>query len=240
MRRCLVSLISATALAACDEKTVGPTGAEPTQPFGRMRVVHAVPNATIADRVNVNVDGVPFGVNIAYGGVAPSGATLYFTAYEGNRQVAVRRTADTTVKVLDQAVAIAANTDHTVFIVRSGTAAGTMVVTDDNSPPSEGNVKLRLVHLASTAGAVDVYVTAPNASIATIAPTIPNVAPGTVSQYQVRSAGAHQVRLTTAGTKIVVASVTTAALTAGAIRTIVSLDPVTGTTLPAPVVLTDR
>ena len=239
----LATLLGALALAAaCGEKTVGPSNITPSQPFGRLRVVNAVANATIADRVNVSVDGVPFGVNLAYGGVAPTPPTLYYPAYQGNRQVAVRRTADTTVKVLDQAVAITADADQTLFVVRSGTsgtATGTLLVTDDNTAPAAGSVKLRLVDLANTAGNVDVYVTAPNASIATVAPTLANVAPGAVSQYLTLAAGSYRVRLTTAGTKTVVLDVSTGALAAGAIRTFVALDPVTGTALTS-AVLTDR
>ena len=99
-----LALAALAPLAACGEKTVGPTGVTPTQPFGRLRVVNAVRNATIADRVNVSVDGVPFAVNLAYGAVAPSGTVLYYPVYEGSRQATVRRTADTTVKVLDEAL----------------------------------------------------------------------------------------------------------------------------------------
>src|SRR5919204_5652431 len=89
-----LALAALVPLAACGEKTVGPTGVTPTKPFGRMRVVNAVANARIADRVNVTVDGVPFGVNLAYGAVAPSGTALYYPVYEGVRKLAVRRTAD--------------------------------------------------------------------------------------------------------------------------------------------------
>ena len=235
-----LALAALAPLAACGEKTVGPTGVTPTKPFGRMRVVNAVPNATIADRVNVTVDGVPFAVNLAYGAVAPSGTALYYPAYEGARKVAVRRTADTTVKVLDEDVDIEANTDRTLYIL--GTRTGTpalFVRIDDNSPPAAGNIKLRLVDLARTAGNVDVYVTAPNASIATIAPTIPNLLLGDATRYVSLPAGSYQVRLTTPGTKTVLLTVNTGALAAGAIRTVVALDPVTGTALTS-ALLTDR
>ena len=235
------ALLAAAVLAACGDKTVGPTGVTPTQPFGRMRFVNAVADAATADRVNVTVDGVPFGVSIAYAGVAPAPPTLYYPAYEGSRQVAVRRTADTSVKVLDQAVTIAANTDQTVFAIRRGGTVTARVVADDNSAPPAGNVKLRVIHLAPTAGNVDVYVTAPSANLTTATPTLTNVAPDAVSSYLTMPAGTYQVRFTIAGTKTLIAglSVTTPALAAGAIRTVVALDPATGTT-PTIALLTDR
>lgn len=228
MRFRLATLLLAAALtAACGTEDKGPTGVEPEQSFGRMRFVNAVADPAIADRVNVNVDGVPFGVNLAYGGVAPSGTTLYYPAYEGNRQLLVQRTADTSVKVLDQAVSITADVYQTVFAVKSGATVGTVVITDDNSAPATDMVKLRVVHLAPSAGNVDVYVTAPGADISTIAPTFADVVPGTASGYLETAKGAYQVRLTTAGTKTVVLSATTATLASGAIRTIVALDPAT-------------
>ena len=238
-RRLIVLLIAATMSVACDKKVVGPTGVDATQPFGRLRFVNAVSDATIADRVNVFLEGVPFAVNLGLGGAAPAAPILYFPVYEGGRQISVRRTADTSVHVLDASLQIAANTDQTVFAVRQGGVVVSLLVPDDNTAPPPANVKLRIIHLAQSAGNVDIYVTAPNASIATIAPTFANVAPGTVLPYMPRLAGAAQVRFTAPGSKTAILTLTTPALAAGAIRTLVSLDPQTGTAL-AGATLTDR
>jgi hypothetical protein len=232
-------LFAALAALACGQKDVGPTGVRPGQPVGRMRFVNAVADRTIADRVNVTVDGAPFGVNLAYGVPAPPPPTIYYPAYQGNRQVTVRRTVDTTVTVLDQPVAITANTDQTVFATRIGTTVSALVVTDNNTPPAGDSIRLRIVHLAPSAGNVDVYVTAPNASLATATSTLMNVSPATASAYLTLASGTYQVRFTRAGSKTVVLSATISALPAGAIRTIVALDPQTGTALTS-ATLTDR
>lgn len=242
--------IAATALAACSTDEVGPTGFEPNQPTGRLRFVHAISDPPRASAVNVTVDGVPLGVNLVYAGttpttplpnpgVAPAPPTLYYPAYTGNRQFAVRRTADTTVRLLDQAVPIAANTDHTVIAVGSTTITA-LVLADNNAAPAAGNVKLRAVNAATAAGSVDVYITAPSADILTIPPTIAALAPRTASAYIERPAGAVQVRFTTAGTKTVVRDVSIAALAAGAIRTVVLLEAAAGGTPLTSAVLTDR
>lgn len=230
---------AAAALAACGTDEVGPTGFEPNQPTGRMRFVHAISDPPRASAVNVTVDGVPLGVNLLYAGVAPAPPTLYYPAYTGNRQFAVRRTADTTVRLLDQAVPIAANVDHTVIAVGSTTITA-MVLADNNAAPAAGNVKLRAVNAAAAAGNVDVYITAQGASIATIPPTIADLAPRAASAYIERPAGAFQVRFTTAGTKTVVRDVSIAALAAGAIRTVVLLEAAAGLTPLTSAVLTDR
>ncbi|HJU66604.1 MAG TPA: DUF4397 domain-containing protein [Gemmatimonadaceae bacterium] len=235
--RWLVLVGAAGALTACGTDEVGPTGFEPNQPTGRIRFVNAISGTT---PVNVAVDGVPLGVSIAYAGTAPVAPTLYYPAYAGNRQFAVRRTADTSAHLLDAAVAVAANADHTVIAVGSATTATALVVTDNNTAPAAGNVKIRAVNAATAAGNVDVYVTAPGADISAIAPTFAAVAPRTASAYLERAAGAIQVRFTTAGTKTVVRDVSLGTVAAGAIRTVVLLEAAAGGTPLTSAVLTDR
>lgn len=238
MRFRVFSLVSvAAALAACGTDEIGPTGFEPNQPTGRIRFVHAISGTT---PVNVAVDAVPLGVSIAYAGAAPAPPTLYYPAYAGNRQFAVRRTADTSVHLLDAAVPVAANTDHTVIAAGTATTATALVLTDNNTAPAAGNVKIRAVNAANAAGNVDVYVTAPGADILTIAPTFAGLAPRSASAYVERPAGAVQVRFTTAGTKTVVRDVSIAALAAGAIRTVVLLEAAAGGPPLTSAVLTDR
>jgi len=245
--RVFALLSAAAALSACGTDEVGPTGFEPTQLTGRFRFVHAISGTT---PVNVTVDGVPAGVSLVYAGTAPTTAlpnpgvapappTLYYAAYAGTRQFAVRRTADTSVHLVDAAVPIAANTDHTVIAVGSATAATALVLTDNNAAPAAGNVKIRAVN-ATAAANVDVYITAPGADIATMAPTFAGLAPRTASAYLERTAGAIQVRFTTAGTKTVVRDVLLGTVAAGAIRSVVLLEAAAGGTPLTSSVLTDR
>jgi hypothetical protein len=141
--------------------------------------------------------------------------------------------------VLDASVTVAANTDQTVIGVGSGATTTALVLTDNNAPPAAGNIKVRAVN-ATAAATVDVYVTAQDASIATMAPTFANLAPRTASAYVERAAGAFQVRFTTAGTKTVVRDVSVSAVGAGGIRTVVLLEAATGGTPFTSATLTDR
>lgn len=237
MRVRTFALVSAAiALTACGTDEVGPTGFEPNQPTGRIRFVHAISGTT---PVNVTVDGVPLGVNLAYAATAPAPPTLYYPAYVGNRQFEVRRTADVSVLLLDADVPVAANADHTVIGIGPGNPAA-LVLTDNNTAPAAGNVKIRAVNAATVTGNVDVYVTAPGADIAAIAPTFAGVAPRAASGYLERAAGAIQVRFTTAGTKTVVRDVSLGTLAAGAIRSVVLLEAAAGGTPLTSAVLTDR
>ena len=235
MRVRTFALVSAAiALTACGTDEVGPTGFEPNQPTGRIRFVHAISGTT---PVNVTVDGVPLGVNLAYAAAAPAPPTLYYPAYVGNRQFEVRRTADVSVLLLDADVPVAADADHTVIGIVPGNPAA-LVLTDNNTAPAAGNVKIRAVNAAT--GNVDVYVTAPGADISAIAPTFAGVAPRAASGYLERVAGAIQVRFTTAGTKTVVRDVSLGTLAAGAIRTVVLLEAAAGGPPLTSAVLTDR
>jgi hypothetical protein len=224
-------------LAGCGTDEVGPTGFEPNQPTGRIRFVNAISGTT---PVNVTVDGVPLGVSLAYAAAAPASPTLYYPAYAGNRQFAVRRTADTSAHLLDAPVAVAANADHTVIGVGPSTGATALVLTDNNAAPAAGSVKVRAVNAATAAGNVDVYVTAPGADISAIAPTFAGVQPRTASAYLERAAGAIQVRFTTAGTKTVVRDVSLGTVASGAIRTVVLLEAAAGGTPLTSATLTDR
>jgi Domain of unknown function (DUF4397) len=235
-----VMLVLAAFVGGCGEGTIGPTGVEPTEAFGRIRFVNAVPNAA---PVNVTVDGVPMGVNLIYGPATSTAtsATVYNAAYGGNRRFVVTRTADQTVTVLDAEVAITADTSQTIYATTQGATNNFFVTLDNLQLPSGSQVKIRAVNLAPGMGNVDVYVTAPNADITALTPQFANVAPRAATDYLTLARATYQVRFTTAGTKTVrlSATVTPPAGTAPFIRTVVALDPVTGTT-PISAVYNDR
>lgn len=106
-----------------------------------------------------------------------------------------------------------------------------MVLQDDLTPPASGNVKIRLIHEALTAGPVDIYITAPNTVIDDpthpVTPTLSNFAIGAVSAYLQIPAGSYDFLVTPPGDPSDIISYTsiTAPLAAGDIYTAVFLDP---------------
>jgi Domain of unknown function (DUF4397) len=231
-----MGLVLGTLAVGCGEGTVGPTGTEPTEAFGRIRFVTAVPNAA---PVNVTVDGVPMGVNLTYG--TATSATVYNAAYGGNRRFVVTRTADQAVTVLDAQVPITADTSQTIYATTQGATNNFFVTLDNLQLPSGSQVKIRAVNLAPGMGNVDVYVTAPNADITALTPQFANVAPRAATDYLTLARATYQVRFATAGTKTVrlSATVTPPAGTTPIIRTVAAFDPLTGTT-PIGLVYNDR
>jgi len=211
-------------VAACsDDDTTSPT------PTARVRVVHASPNAP---NVDVLVDDATALTNVPY-----RTASDFLPVNAGSRRLRVRATGTTTT-VIDATVALAGQQSYTVLA--TGLLAGIqpLVVLDTLTAPAAGQVKVRVIHGAPAAAGVDVYVTAPGASIAAISPTLANVPFRGVSNYLTVPAGSYQIRVTPTGTKTVAIDATVA-LTAGQIRTVVATDAPGGGAPLAPVVLVD-
>jgi uncharacterized protein DUF4397 len=228
---CLV--LVALPLAACDAGVEAPLSAPAAT--GRLRFVNASPDTTRAKAVNVRIDGVPWVANQAY-----KAGTGYVLALPGERQVEVRKTTDTTVVVLTQAVTVAANGDYTVLPTGLAPDLTGLVLDDDNVAPPAGNVRIRIVHASPAAGAVDVYVTAPGADLATETPDTTNLGYRSASAYLTLPVGSHRIRWTAPGTITVVGDTTTAALATGQIRTVALLDRAGGGTPHTYVILSDR
>ncbi len=193
-------------------------GIEKNQP--RLRIVHDSPDAP---NVDVLVNGtsvatnVPYKANSGYLKVIPPGST----------KIEVRPTGAST-DVINATVTLAAKTDHTVLATNFVASIEPLVLTDDNTPPSAGNVKVRLVHGAPSAPPVDIYVTAPGADLSTATPTLTNVPFKGVSNYLSVPAGTYQVRIVPTGTKTVVIDSGSLTLAAGQIRTAIAVDNVGG------------
>jgi hypothetical protein len=225
-------LLAAALLGGCDTKDA-PTGVRPTQPFGQIRFVNAIPDSAQARTVNVTLEGVPLGANVGYGSAAVGAAgSLYAPVSVGERTLAVRKTADTSIHVLDLTLTVEEGKQYSVLGTGLGTDVSPVVLTDDNSAPPEGQAKLRVVHAAPSAGSVDVYVTdtATATDIGPLAPSAASVGYRAASDYVAVPAGPTRIRLTSAGTKDVVLDLTPRTtpalptLTAGQVRTVVFLD----------------
>jgi len=237
--------------AACGTKEA-PGPLEPSGPTGRVRFVNMITDTT-RGRVNAILEGVPFGVNLTYGQSTP--ATLpapstanYSAILAGNRTMLLKRTADTATVVATVAFAVGSGQDQTVYAIggASGSVVTSFVVEDANPDIAATATRLRVVNLAPTAGAVDVFVTAANADLATATPTFGNLAYKSASTYATPSPGSYQIRAVPAGTApaaraaAVVVNLASLGLAGGAGRTVVIGDRNVGGIPLTTFVLTDR
>tara|TARA_R110002167_G_scaffold361000_2_gene578874 strand:+ start:2162 stop:4615 length:2454 start_codon:yes stop_codon:yes gene_type:complete len=176
-----------------------------------IQIIHAVYDAPT---VNVFVDGALFGglENVDYQGASPwveVDSASYAVRVEANLPG-------------DNADVISANVtldgDMTYSVLAVGSAADgsiePLIVANTKSDIGAGNVRLQVVHAASTAPTVDVYVTAPMADIEVEQPLATAAFKDFTGQVEV-TAGDYQIRLTPAGTKTVVYDSGTVSLTAG-------------------------
>jgi hypothetical protein len=142
---------------------------------------------------------------------------------------------------------VAANQDQTIYATggAAGSAITSFITTDDNTL-SATQARVRVVHLSPTAGAVDVFVTAAGADLATATPTLSNVAVRSASAYLAVNPGTYQVRVVPAGTPAasragaVAINVAALAVAANTVRTIVAADNNVGGAPLRAFVLQDR
>ena len=229
---------SLTAAACSTDEAPGPLEAGPQ---GRIRFVNLI-NDPARNPVNAVLEGLPFGVGLAYTQSTP--ATLpapstanYAAVLTGDRTIVLQKTADPTVTVATLAVTIATGTDYTVFATggAGGGAVTAFTTTDANPAITNGQVRIRVVNMSPTAGAVDVFITAPNADLATATPAATGLANRATFAGALLAPGNYQVRTVPAGTApaaraaAVNSSFTTpAAIAAGGGRTIIIADAAAG------------
>jgi len=222
-----LTLLATLAISACDDDSDVTAPATTAQ----LRVVHASPDAP---NVDVLVDNSAALTNVAY-----KAASTYLQVPSGSRNLKVRATGTTTV-VIDQTATLNQGSAYTVIATGRVASIAPLVLTDDQTNPATGNVRVRLVHASPTAGNVDIYVTAPTADIATATPTLANVAFRVASNYLEVPAGTYRVRVTPAGTKTIAIDVNNIALTAGQVRTAVAVDAPGGGAPLSAILLADR
>ena len=207
----LTLLLAAGALtAACsDDDKTGPEGE------ARVRVVHASPDAPDVDVLLNDAE--------VLGDVPYLTASDYLDTPAGDQNLEVNA-AGTATTLIDTDVSLVDGTDYTVIASGLVEAIEPIVLQDDNSAPAAGTARVRAIHSAPSAPAVDIYVTAPGADLETTIPLLANVEFGDVADYIEAPAGDYQVRVTPAGTKTVVIDSGMLDLSIGQVRTAIAVD----------------
>jgi Domain of unknown function (DUF4397) len=189
-----------------------------TTPETKLRVVHASPTAP-------NVD-VLVGSTVAFSNVAYFAEGLR-TVPVGTTQIRVRATGGTT-DVINASPSLAAGNYTTVLAVNNLAQIEPLVVTEPDQGPGAGQARVRLVHASPSTGNVDIYVTAPTATLPA-APTVANVPFKGISSALTVASGNYRVRITPAGTPGTIAIDTgSITLPSNSVTIAVALDKATG------------
>lgn len=185
-----------------------------------VRVVHTCSDAPAVD---VLANG-----NMVFQGLKFKSYTEYTPVPPGTYSFQLNVSGTSTNALSTGPVTLGSGHAYTVYAV-GRLASGTlnvMITGDDVDAPRQGNVKVRVVHAASTAPTVDVYATAPYAPLAAT-PALSGVPFPLAGPALEVPAGVYQARVTVAGTKTVAIDSGRLPLTAGSLRTVVAVDPVT-------------
>lgn len=219
-----ISLVTATRGGSGEILDVG----TPAQ----LRVIHASPDAPAVDVIVNNncaqplLSGVPFPVFSNYLSVPPATYNVKVTA-AGNCGAIV----------IDANLAVAAGKQYSVYATGLLAAITPYVLTDDNRPLATA-AKVRIVHAAPSAGRVDIYVTAPGASIASATPAFANVPLRAETGYVNLAGGSYAVTVTPTGTKTAAIGPATITVADGGVYTAAARDA-TGGGAPFGLILLD-
>lgn len=174
---------------------------EDTAPESAMvRVAHLSPDAP---NVDVYVDGSRVLANVPFKAVSG-----YLELAAGAHQVAVTPANATTPKVIDASVTVESGKAYTVAATGVLASIQPLVLVDDLTPPPAGQAKVRLVHTAPDAPAVDVAVRGG-------AVLFSNVSFRGFDGYDALPNGTYDLDVRVAGTATVALPVNDVSLTAG-------------------------
>ncbi len=185
----------------------------------KVRVLHASPDAPSVD-VTVN--------NTSIAANAPFKTASGFTDTNAGKGTVKVNVAGTSNTVISATPDFNSGRSYTIIAANKVAAIEPLIIDDDGVAPAAGQVKVRVVHGAPSAPAVDVYVTAPNAALAGSTPTLANVPFKTISSALQVAAGSYQIRVTAAGSKAAVFDAGSVSLAAGADLVLVAVDQNTG------------
>ncbi len=200
--------VLALALAACgDDDDAAPPETS------SIRVVHNSPDAP-------NVD-VLFNDAVVLTDVPYLGASDYLVVPSGEANLKVRVTGTDTIAI-DADVDLAPGVAYSVLAVNLVADIDAVVLVDNLDPPAAGQTRVRLVHGAPSAPAVDIYVTDPDDPLDT--PTLSDVPYLAVADDLTVPSGNYRVRITPAGTQTVVIDTGSLPLGSGVAYTAIAVD----------------
>jgi hypothetical protein len=210
-------LAGVAALSGCQLDTIsGNTGAQ-----GLVQFINAAPRYST---MNLFVDSTSA---LTRPQAYDSGSSVYVDALTNPRTFRITTGADTTTLASAQ-LQVQNMSVYTIIATQHATKAGLLILPDTVSPLPSGQVGIRVINASPSAGAVDLYVTGNDSTLAT--PSAKNIVFEGTSGYILAPvpAGTLRVRVTAAGTKTVLLDVDASSLTDGQARSVLLMDAVGG------------
>ena len=159
----------------------------------QLRILNAFSEAAA---LNVSVASTPAATGLPF-----QGLTQYTSVSSGTPLITVGVTGATTT-LINTMYNVSSGTNYTYVIYGSLTGVGAILGNDAFNDPGNGFFALRVLNAAPGSSAVDVYLTAPGADLASSAPSLTNISYGVTSVFSPIAIGtSFEIRVTTTGTK---------------------------------------
>lgn len=187
-----------------------------------VRVVHDSPNAPAISVIANGNTAAPLVPTLSY-----AAFTAYTAVTPGTYTLGITPAGNPSDVLLSQGVNLNAGDYRTVYAIGTLSALNTLV-TRDYPRRVATEAKLRIVEGSSSAGSVDVYLTAHGAGIASASPLFPAIPFAGDTGFQGVAAGTYDLTITAAGTQTVVVGPTQITLANSGIYTAVPRDAAGG------------
>ena len=185
----------------------------------KIRLVNATPDESSLDLL-VDTKNVASGVG--YGA-----ASAYASVGSGTRQLQVEPTGTTSV-LLETSPSVSSGSNLTLVSLNFSFNISSVLLTDDNSAPTSGDFKLRILNASPGMGAQDVYVVTFGTDISSVDPTFSGLGFGSAAAYSTLAVGDYEVFFTSPGQKSISLDSGKLTFSAGQIRTLLALNNPSG------------
>jgi hypothetical protein len=185
----------------------------------KIRLVNATPDESSLDLL-VDTKNVASGVG--YGS-----ASAYASVASGTRQLQIEPTGTTSV-LLETSPSVSSGSNLTLVSLNFSFNISSVLLTDDNSAPTSGDFKLRILNASPGMGAQDVYVVTFGTDISSVDPTFSGLGFGSAAAYSTLAAGDYEVFFTSPGQKSISLDSGKLTFSAGQIRTLLALNNPSG------------
>jgi hypothetical protein len=180
-----------------------------------IRLVNAMPDQGSLDLL---IDTKSAVTSVGYGA-----GSSYVSVASGSRHLQVEPTGGTTI-LIDRTDNIGSGSSLTLVSLNIASNPSSVLLTDDNSAPTSGNFKLRIVNASPGMLTQDVYVVTDGTDISGVNATISGLGFGSSSDYNTLAAGDYDVIFTDPGTKFQNLNSGKLTFAAGAVRTLLGLN----------------
>lgn len=199
----------------------------------RFRYIQAA-TGSAGSAVDVDVDNNKVLTAVGFGA-----AGTYQSISSGSHTFEIFLTGTTTNPFFNASVPVNKG-DNTIISDNEFSQMAMNVFQDDNIVPASGNIKLKFIHVAPTAGAVDIYIISPGTGISGLSPQLSGLVYAKNNEISSLVAGNYEVIMTQSGTQNPISGLDiTYTWTAGQVRTIVILDNTNGGAPYGQLVLSD-